>query len=90
MTVRLMSTETQHFTIIEVDEWALLFVDGDLISQGHRIRLPDLVEVSAKKPFTLEVFAADGTALEEYLLEYGSANPDMTLSKARTLAEKKK
>lgn len=52
--------------IVDVDDWAGLYIDGELKHENHSIPLRELVG------YTLtEVRGLDGTDFEKWLLEHG-------------------
>lgn len=78
-----------HFTIVNVDEWSLLFIGDRLVQQSHATVISDLVRHSDNKPFTLEVIDASGTDLDAQLTAVGEAPMNMGLGQARYLAGSK-
>lgn len=78
------------FTVIEMDDWALLFIGERLAAQGHSIRLRDLKDLAGNTPFTLSLVEAHGTKLEKSLTENGQWDEQMPLHKAVVLTKDKK
>lgn len=69
--------------IFSVDDWAKLFVDGELKMSAHSISVADIFEIL---DLDARIQRAEGTALEAYAEVYGDF-PD-TLKECLALLEK--
>jgi hypothetical protein len=56
-----------EFVIVQVDDWAALYVDGVKEHEGHSIPLFELAQVGAID----ELRGLDGTPFEQTLIEHG-------------------
>ena len=57
-----------RFTVVSVDDWAGLYVDGDLVCENHTVPLHDLIRHGLPD---VEERALDGTGFEEAVVEGG-------------------
>ena len=72
------------FTVIELDEWALLFDGRKLVVEDHSIELDQLEHQAKGECFTLEVISGYDTDLDDHVTENGRAN-DIDLAKAKEM-----
>lgn len=62
-----------EITIVSIDDWQGLYVDGQLMSEGHRITFYDLLQAVPALPITER--ALDGTDLDRHMSETGVGFP---------------
>jgi hypothetical protein len=67
-------------TIIELDDWALLYEDEQLVDQNHEISVWDLKRHAGICPFFLEVISGYGTELDYKISQEGDFSYTMKLS----------
>ncbi|MBZ9888153.1 hypothetical protein LB559_09395 [Mesorhizobium sp. BR1-1-3] len=72
-------------TVIDLNDWALLFDDERLVDQSHSFSVGNLVQRARCEPVYLQRICADGSKLDEQLQEDGEASLDMTLTEARAM-----
>lgn len=74
-----------HFCELRLDDWSILFKDGELASEAHSFHFYDLVRLSEGRAFTLETHGCDGTELERIVTEAGNLPWGTSLEMAKKL-----
>jgi hypothetical protein len=75
-------------TVIQIDDWALLFKNEELVDQNHDISVWDLERHAQSNPFFLEVISAYETELDKKISADGDCSMSMKLSEAMSLMKK--
>jgi hypothetical protein len=76
----------RHLTVIDVEDWSVLF-DGEKIHhQGHQTTLDDLILAANGQPVTLERVCGYDSKFEAMLQKAGDCDTRMSLAQARSLA----
>jgi hypothetical protein len=81
---------TRTLTVIDVEDWSLLFDDQRLIDQGHSTPLNQLAHIASGTPVILHYVSACDTILDKMISTAGDASMKMTLAEALALCVKVK
>lgn len=76
----------KQLTVLIVDDWAGLWRDDELMTEGHSVGVHDLAHVAEGEPFLLVRKNVEGSKADEEVLSTGGFR-GITLDKWLSLAE---
>lgn len=80
--------ETRTLTVIDIEEWSILFCDDELIDQGHSIPFDRIVMASNGETVKLSHISAYGSPFEKTACENGDVPDSTTLSSILPLTKR--
>lgn len=81
---------TKTLTVIELEDWSLLFSDETLVHQDHSTHVDNLVTAAKGEPVILARINAHGSSLDKKVSEAGDVSMGLTLSEAAPLAKRQR
>lgn len=72
--------ETRTLTVIDIEQWSILFDGEDLIDQGHSIPFDRIVTASKGDAVKLARVSAHGSPFEKRACEAGDVDDSLKLS----------
>lgn len=61
-------------TVVDIEEWSVLFDGEDVVNQGHSTEIEDLVRASKGEPFTLQRISAYDSPFDKMVSEAGDVS----------------
>ncbi|RWB08734.1 MAG: hypothetical protein EOQ39_19025 [Mesorhizobium sp.] len=73
-------------TVIDIEDWSLVFREEKLVAQGHDTIVSELARLTHGEPFRLAYIYATGSELDKEITEAGQVADTMLASRAINLA----
>ena len=80
--------ESMKLTVIDIEDWSVLFADEKIINQGHSTTIEDLVRAAGGCAVTLARVAAHGSPFDKMVTDGGDVDMKLRLSAVLPLTKK--
>lgn len=79
----------KHLTVVDIEEWSILFDGNEMVDQGHSTELDTIIRAARGEPFTLERIAGYDSAFDKQVSQDGDVKNGTKLSEILPLIRRR-